>query len=377
LDADRSPLAQPLFIGSGIYRGSSYGRWHPLRVPRVPQVIDLCRALCWLDAGNYRTAPRALPPALTVWHTPEYVAALQAAEAAQAVSDAVRVRHGLDTASNPIFPEMFRRPATGAGGVYLAAGLLQHGGVVHCPGGGTHHGLPDRASGFCFLNDPVLAVLALRRRGVARVAYVDLDAHHGDGVELAFRDDPDVLLVSVHEENRWPRTGTLSDRGVGNVFNLPVPPGLNDSEMAEIRERLILRQVAAFRPDAIVVQCGADSLLEDPLSRLALSNRAYLDNLVGLRTLAPRLLVLGGGGYNPWTVGRLWTLIWGTLAGRDIPDRLPPAAVAVLAGLGWSGMNRHRPVAEHWTSTLLDAPRPGPVRAEIKARLAQLSGATV
>jgi len=370
-------LARPLFIGSEIYRGSSYGRWHPLSVPRVPQVIDLARALGWLPAVAYRTSPRAKPGALTVWHTPAYVAALQRAEAEQGVSEAVRARHGLGTTANPVYPEMFRRPATAAGGVFLAATLLRDGGVVQSPGSGTHHGLPDRANGFCFLNDPVLAILALRAAGCARVAYVDIDAHHCDGVEHAFAAEPSVLVISVHEENRWPRTGALAARGCGNVFNLPVPRGFHDAEMAEVLDRLSEPQVARFRPDAVVVQCGADGLAEDPMSRLALSNNAHAGVVRALRPLSPRLMVLGGGGYNPWSVGRAWTRIWGELSGREIPDHLPEPAQAVLRGLAWTGLRAGRRTEPHWVTTLADPPREGPVRPEIGARLAALSGAMV
>ncbi|MEM8957373.1 MAG: acetoin utilization protein AcuC [Pseudomonadota bacterium] len=371
------PQPAPVFLGSEIYRGSSYGVDHPLRVPRVSTVIDLGRALGWLHPGNYRTSPRAKPGTLTLWHTPDYVAALQAAERSQSVSDAVRARHHLGTASNPIYPEMFRRPATAAGASMLAATLLAAGGVVHHPGGGTHHGMPDRANGFCFLNDPVLSILSLRRLGLIRVAYVDLDAHHPDGVEHAFRDDPDVLMISVHEVNRWPRTGHLSDRGAGNLFNLPVPRGFNDSEMALVRDRLILPRVTAHRPEAVVLQCGSDAVTEDPLSQLALSNNAHIAVLAGLRPLAPRLLVLGGGGYNPWSVGRLWTRVWAELNGFALPDRLPAAAETVLRGLDGQTFRQRGTPPPDWYRTLADPPRNGPVRTEIRSRLTALGGVMV
>ncbi|WP_349252197.1 acetoin utilization protein AcuC [Actibacterium sp. MT2.3-13A] len=359
----------PLFLGSEIYRGSSYGPWHPLRVPRVSTVMDLSRALGWLGPDQYRTSPRAKPAALALFHDPGYIAALQAAEAAQAVSAEVRARHGLGTGSNPVFAEMFRRPATGAGGALLAGELLAGGGAVYHPAGGTHHGLRDRASGFCYLNDPVLAMLSLRRNGARRIAYVDIDAHHGDGVETAFSGDPDTLLISVHEERRWPFTGGLEDDAGGNAFNLPVPRGLNDTEMALVLERLILPRVSDFAPHAIVLQCGADAVAEDPLSRLALSNNAHWEVVAALRPLSPRYLVLGGGGYNPWSVGRLWTGVWATLNGLDIPARLPEPAEAVLRGLSWEGHSRGRTPPGHWFTTLRDAPRAGPVRPELRARL--------
>ena len=371
--ASAGAVAQPLFVGSDIYRRSSYGAQHPLRVPRVSTVMDLARALGWLPEGRFRTSPRAKPAALSLWHEPDYIAALQVAEALGEATPEMCARFHLGTLSNPVFPEVYRRPATGAGGVMLAAEMLARTpGVIHVPGGGTHHGLPGRANGFCYLNDVVLGIKVLQRAGLGRVAYVDLDAHHSDGVELAFAGDPGVRMISVHEEGRWPFTGALEETAGGSAFNLPVPKGYNDSEARAVLEGLILPRVAEFRPQALVLQCGADSLLEDPLSRLALSNGAYLEALRALIPLAPRVLVLGGGGYNPWSVGRLWTAIWGTISGQEMPERLPAAAEAVLAGLSWNGGGRPPPAPE-MTTTLLDAPREGPVRDEIRDRLAFLA----
>ncbi len=338
--------------------------------------MDLSRALGWLPPALYRTSPRAKPAALMAWHTPHYIAALGRAEATQAVSDDERTRHALGTTANPVFPEMYRRPATGVGGVMLAAELLRDGGAVHVPGGGTHHGMPDRANGFCYLNDPVFAILALRRWGCARVAYVDIDAHHPDGVEHAFARDEGVLMVSVHEENRWPRTGAMEDQGVGNVFNLPVPRGVHDDDMARVREALILPVVAAFRPDAIVLQAGADAIEEDPQSRMRLSNNAHAGVLAGLLPLAPRLMLLGGGGYNPWSVGRCWTRLWGILAAQEVPDRLPPEAEAVLRALNWDRRGQGRAIApsEAWLTSLADPRRGGVATEGLRERLAHITG---
>lgn len=361
----------PVLIGSEIYRHSTYGRIHPLRVPRVSTVMDLARALGWLPPGLYRTSPRARVEALAAWHEPEYLAALQAAEAMEAPTPEMLHRFHLGTLSNPIFPEMFRRPATGAGGMGLAAELVRGGGVVQVPGAGTHHGLPGRANGFCYLNDCVLGILALRHLGVRRIAYVDIDAHHCDGVQHAFAGDPDTLLISTHEEGRWPFTGLLEDDGGGNCLNLPVPRGFNDTEMRCILHEVILPAVQAFRPEAIILQCGADAVEEDPLSRLSLSNNAHVEVAAALRDLAPRFIVTGGGGYNPWTVGRCWTAVWGMLSGQEVPDRLPEAAQAVLRDLSWRGGARPPP-APQILCTLRDPPREGPIR--IRDRIAVLRG---
>ncbi|MBM3524575.1 MAG: acetoin utilization protein AcuC, partial [Alphaproteobacteria bacterium] len=277
-------------------------------------------------------------------------------------------RWNLGRNGNPIFGEVFRRPATACGASLEAARLLLAGErrVVHSPAGGTHHGLRDRASGFCFFNDPALAILALLDGGLERVAYVDLDAHHGDGVEVAFAGEARVLAISVHEAGRWPYTGRVEDRAGGAARNLPVPPGFNDSELAFVVEEAIQPLLARFAPQALVLQCGADALADDPMSELCLSNRAYWAAVGALRDAAPRLLVLGGGGYNPWSVARCWAGIWATLNDTPIPERASAPAEAVLRGLTW---NRRRSEArpEHWFTTLADTPNGGPVRAEVEA----------
>lgn len=361
-------MEKPVFIGAPIYRGSSYGRLHPLSIQRVPAVTDLCRALGWLEAG-YRTSPRAKPGALTGFHTAEYVAALLKAEETQEVDPATRDRHGLGTLSNPVFPEMYRRPATAVGGGLLAAELVAAGGIAYNPGGGTHHGMADRAAGFCYLNEPVLTIRRLLDMGLGPVAYVDIDAHHGDGVEAAFHGSDEVRVISVHEAARWPFTGALEDTAGGAAFNLPVGRGFNDTEFVLVLNELILPAVESFRPRSIFLQCGADALTEDPLSRLALSNRCHALALRSLRPLAPRLIVSGGGGYNPWSTARCWARVWAEISGKDIPDRLPEAAQEVLRGLHWA--RKGRP-SDLMLTTLEDTRRDGPIRDEIRADVRRL-----
>jgi len=337
--------------------------------------MDLARALGWLPAAQFVTSPRARPKALHAWHAPDYIAALQRIEAAQQTRADDLERFGIGSVTNPVFPEIFRRPATAAGGSILAGELLAQGGVIYNPAGGTHHGLPARANGFCYLNDPVLAMLSLRHHGVRRIAYVDIDAHHCDGVAAGFAGDPDCLMISVHEEGLWPRTGLLEDDAGGNALNLPVPRGLNDAGMAHIRDALILPKIAAFKPEVIVFLCGADAVEDDPLAHLGLSNNAHWDVLRGLMALGvPRLLVLGGGGYNPWTVGRLWTGVWGILNGYSPDGVLPQAAQEVLRALTFHGNSRGRNPPEHWFSTLRDVPQvDATIPAEVRQRVAQLA----
>jgi acetoin utilization protein AcuC len=346
----------------------------------VSTCIDLCRALGWLPDAVYHDSPRATPAELARFHDPAYVAAVQAAERTQQASPEMRARYHLGAKGNPVFREVFRRPATAAGGSLLAVRrLLQQGrGAVYNPAGGTHHGRPDRASGFCYFNDPVLALLAFLDGGLTRIAYLDVDAHHADGVQDAFAGDPRVLTISVHEDGRWPMAaasgdgpapGSARDTAGGTAHNFPVPPGFHDDELAYVLEAGILPALEAFEPQALVLQGGSDAVAEDPLSRLELSNGALWRVVASVAGLAPRLLVLGGGGYNPWAVGRAWAGVWATLNDHPIPERLPPDAEEVLRGLSWRH-SRGRNPPESWFTTLADPPRRGPVRAEVKASVA-------
>ena len=362
--------ATPLYIGSEIYRGSTYGPGHPLAIARVSTCTDLCRALGWLPDAVYREAPLASLEELARFHDPDYLAALKRAEMWQAVSEADRARFRIGADGNPVYREVFRRPATSAGGVLLAARLTRDGGIVHCPGGGNHHARPARAAGFCYINDPVLGLLAWRDAGIAPIVYLDIDAHHGDGVEEAFFNDETVFTISVHEAGRWPFTGAAAKRAGGAARNLPVPAGFNDSEFRFLCEKAILPLIRDLGPQAIMLQCGADGLEEDPLARLSLSNNAHWWLIDQLRDLAPRLIVLGGGGYNPYSVGRLWAGVWATLNRFALPERLLTAAEAVLRGLTYHRAAGRNPPA-HWFTTLRDAPREGPIRPEIRTLAAR------
>lgn len=365
MSSDHAVARSPLLIGSEIYRFSTYGPTHPLAVPRVSTTIDLCRVLGWLPDTAYRDSPMATIADLSRFHDPLYLTALQSAEKSGSVSEADRDRFRIGTDNNPVYPEMFRRPATSAGGVMLAARLTEAGGMVHVPGGGTHHGRSDRASGFCYVNDCVLGILTWLDQGLTRVLYLDLDAHHGDGVQDAFAGDARVLTVSIHEAGRWPHTGLPADRAGGSARNLAVPPGYNDTEAQFLLNEAILPLIQRFRPQAIMVQCGADALEEDPLARLSLSNNAYWATVAAVMTTSPRLILLGGGGYNPFTVARCWAGLWATLNEFQIPEILPPEAETILRRLVYNRAAGRNPPA-HWMTTLRDQPREGPVREEIR-----------
>jgi acetoin utilization protein AcuC len=191
-------------------------------------------------------------------------------------------------------------------------------------------------------------------------------------VQDAFHDDPRVLTISVHETNRWPRTGPATDRAGGHARNLPVPEGFNDTEMRALLHQAILPLIDDARPQAIFLQCGADALEEDPLSRLGLSNNAHWSVVDAIRHRAPRVLVTGGGGYNPYTTARCWAGVWAVLNDIAIPSHTTPAAEAVLRGLTYSRAAGRNPPA-HWFTTLRDNPREGMVRPDITRLIDQVT----
>jgi acetoin utilization protein AcuC len=350
----------PVFVGHEIYRQAAYGSHHPLAIPRVETTTDLCRALGWLPEGSRVVSPRATEAQLARFHTRDYIAAVKSG----APTQESRRRHALGTMENPLFPGLFERAATSVGGSIRAAELALEGRVAFHPAGGTHHGRPDRASGFCYFNDPVFALLTLLDHGVQRVLYVDLDAHHGDGVQDAFAHDPRVHTVSIHEAGRWPHTGAASDTGGGRARNLPVPRRFNDSELRFLVDHVIVPLAARVSPEAVVLTCGADALEGDPLSSMALSNVALWSVVRELAALAPATVVLGGGGYNPWTVARYWAGLWGCISGKTTPEVLTVEARRVLEPLACDLID-DEDVRDEWRTTLADRPNRGPVRKEI------------
>ncbi len=359
------------FITAGVFRQTGYSGNHPLAIPRVATVERLATALGWLGPGQ--PALECLPAArdqIERFHAPDYIDAIRRSEAAGQASAADRARYNIGTLENPIFPGLYQRAAVSVGGAVLAARLAHGGAVAFHPGGGTHHGLRDRANGFCFFNDPVFSILTLQDLGHRRILYADLDAHHGDGVEFAFADDPGVLTLSLHEAGRWPYTGTLADQGPGRC-NLPAPPRLNDTEFDRILQAALLPVAQGYAPDAVVITVGADALLGDPLSSLAVTNTRLWAAVQALAALSPATVVLGGGGYNPWTLGRAWAGLWARLSGQSVPDRLPPEAEAILRGLDCD-LVEDEDRLPYWFTTIADPPNDGPVRPETEALIAAI-----
>ena len=361
----RRTKKKALFVGSDVFRQAAFGRHHPLSIIRVAGVVDLCEMLGWFDDGQFRESPRATEAQLKKFHRRDYIEAIRDADARGSVDREIRARYRIGTMENPLFPGVFERASTAVGGSILASELALEGRVVFHPSGGTHHGRADRASGFCYFNDPVFSILTFLEHGLERILYVDVDAHHGDGVQDAFESDPRVMTVSVHEEKRWPYSGPVEDRAGGAARNLPVPRDFNDSELAFLVEQALLPLAERFAPQGLVVTCGPDALEGDPLSKLSLSTVGLWSAVEALVARCERSVVLGGGGYNPWTVVRCWGGLWGRLSGRKVPETLSPEARSFLSGFECDLIDEDD-VPEAWTTTLADEPNEGPVRPEVE-----------
>lgn len=362
--AEVSVAGEALFVTSEVFRKPAFGHHHPLSIARQSGVLDLCEALGWMAPERQRTCEPASRDTLVRFHEPAYVDALRAASDRGLASIEDRERYAFGTMENPLFEGLYERAASTVSGAIIAAEVALAGGTAFHPAGGTHHGRRDRACGFCYFNDPVFALLTLLEGGARRVMYIDLDAHHGDGVQIAFDGDERVLCLSVHESGRWPYTGPAEDRGLGNARNFPVPPGFNDAELDHVLRHGIEPLLRAHAPDALVLTCGADSLAGDPLSGMEISNGAMWRTVTSLTGRAPSV-VLGGGGYNPWTAVRYWAGLWGRLSDQAWPDALPARARDLLAGFDCDLLDEEDREAA-WLTTLEDPPNEGEVREAVR-----------
>ena len=312
--------------------GYDLGGNHPLHPLRWELTWALAGELGVLDHYRVLVPDPADDEALSGIHTLDYIAAVR--EASEAFPGAVG--HGLGTADNPVFPGMHDNAALIAGGSIDAARAIAHGEVDRAVNfcGGLHHAMPDYASGFCIYNDVALGIKALLDAGIRKVAYVDVDAHHGDGVQAAFYDDPRVLTVSIHESplTLFPGTGFAAESGrgaaQGTSVNIALPAGTSDAAWLRAFHAVVPGVVTAFRPEVLVTQHGADSHREDPLADLNLTIDGQRTSYLALRTLAEsvtggRWLALGGGGYSPVrVVPRAWTHLLGIVAGHDVDAAL-------------------------------------------------------
>lgn len=357
------------FIDHPVFSLAAWSGLHPLAFARQANVRKLAAAMGWLAPGSVVEADLPDRTTLLRFHDADYVDSLSRAVESGAVSVAARERYGFGTMENPIFPGLFARASATVGGAIAAARVALQGRTAFHPAGGTHHGKRNRASGFCYFNDPAFAIATLLDAGAAPVLYLDLDAHHGDGVESLFAGDMRVRTVSIHEEGRWPHTGLPGSDSPPNAVNIAVPRGFSDSELDWIVAGPLGDFVRRLAPAAVVITAGADCLAGDPLSAMALTNRAFWRAVSAACAWAPHAVVLGGGGYNPWTVTRGWAGLWACLAGHDPAAPLTPEAAALLASYECDLVDEDE-VDPQWLASIADRPEPGELRESVMQRAA-------
>jgi acetoin utilization protein AcuC len=309
-----------------------YGREHPLRMERLPLTWRLMRAygLTALPGSRIVAPEPAAEADIARYHTREYLDVLKRADSGQEPADGAM--YGLGLGDNPVFRGLWETAQLVAAGSLMAADLVARGEAERAFhfAGGLHHAFPNRASGFCYVNDAVLAILRLREHGL-RVAYIDIDAHHGDGVQHAFYRDPNVLTISVHErgERLFPGTGFVREvgerEGVGFSVNLPLEAYTDSSVYLPAFEAVVPPLIARFKPDVIVAQLGVDAHRTDPLTHLALDVQGFARAVERIVAMAPKLVALGGGGYDLRNVARMWAVAWAVLNGVTLPPTLPEA----------------------------------------------------
>jgi acetoin utilization protein AcuC len=326
------------------YLGYDFGD-HPMHPIRLDLTVRLSRELGVLDRAELLAPVPATTDELLTAHTPGYLAALRAAS-----TDMTFTGHGLGTSDDPVFPSMDEVAALIAGGSLLAAQQVWRGAVDHAVNiaGGLHHAMPDFASGFCLVNDVVVALRWLLANGARRIAYVDIDVHHGDGVQAAFYADPRVLTVSLHQHpaTLFPGTGLPSELGdgaaAGTSVNVALPPRTDDDGWLRAFAAVVPGALRAFRPDVLVTQCGCDTHHEDPLADLALTVDGQRAAYAALHALAHevaggRWLAVGGGGYGVVRcVPRSWSSLIAEATGRPLEasTAIPPSWRSRVADAG-------------------------------------------
>lgn len=306
---------------------------HPLQPRRLRMTYELLQGYgAFQQEGALLVEPRlATPEELLLVHDAEYV------DAVRSISDGegrfLPARYGFSLmGDNPPYPGMYEAALLATGASLVAAELVAQSvtPIAFSTSGGLHHAARDRASGFCVFNDPAIAIAALVRQGM-RVAYVDIDAHHGDGVQHAFYGTDQVLSISLHESGQYlfPGTGEPGEVGAGQgrgySVNVPLLPYTGDEVYLSTFEAVVPPLLDAFHPDVLVLQLGVDAHFLDSLSHLRLTSSGYRRVLQQLLGSCPRIVAMGGGGYHLTTVARVWSLEYGQMLGARWPEALPDA----------------------------------------------------
>jgi acetoin utilization protein AcuC len=321
-----------LVVWDDVFGEYDFGPTHPLRPLRLELTMSLARQLGVLEGVDVRAPVAAGDDTLELVHDPLYVASVK--RAPDDLLGRLSLKWGLGTGDNPVFPRMHEVSALVTGASVDAARAVWEGTHEHAVNisGGLHHAMKDRASGFCVYDDPAVAIAWLLAAGATRVAYVDVDVHHGDGVQAAFYDDPRVLTISLHETGRtlFPGTGFPDETGpAGTAVNVALPAGTGDALWLRAFHAVVPPAVRAFRPQVLVTQHGCDTHALDPLAHLMMSVDGQRAAYQALHALAHEVsggkwVALGGGGYEPvQVVPRAWTHLLAEAAGTTVDGATP------------------------------------------------------
>lgn len=325
------------FIYSSEFLKYKFGEEHPFDPRRLHMTLDLLQETGLLRSEHVVEPVAASMETLLGVHDLEFIQAVQEASKLPSGSDGSGFGHGLGTEDTPIFPNMHEAGSLIVGGTVLAADMVMSGKVQHALNiaGGLHHARTNEASGFCLYNDAAAAIAHVKQKYKARIVYIDTDAHHGDGVQWMFYDDPDVLTISLHETGKYlyPGTGDIEERGVGRGYgysiNVPLEPFTEDDSMRDVLQAVLPHVIHQFKPDLIISQNGCDAHRYDPLTHLSVSMSTYYEIPRMVHQLAHevcdgRWVAVGGGGYDIWrVVPRAWSVLWGELSGQEIPETIP------------------------------------------------------
>ncbi|MDH7500869.1 MAG: acetoin utilization protein AcuC [candidate division NC10 bacterium] len=328
------PSPRSCLVYSPQFSQYHYGPSHPLRNERLALTFGLIQAyrLLELEGAAVLEPRRAREEELLRFHHADYLEALRRADSGDLFPSAYS--YGLGTPDDPIFPGVFSWSVLVTGASLTAAEAIEEKGFHFAfnLAGGLHHAHPSSAAGFCYLNDPAVMIHDLVRRG-RRVAYLDLDAHHGDGVQEAFYETDQVLTISLHESGLtlFPGTGFVQEmgrgKGEGYAVNLPLYPGTDDEIFHWAFQEIVPPLLSAFAPKVVVTQLGADSLCSDPLSNLCLSLQGFASLVRRIKELTDeggwKWIALGGGGYDLNNVPRAWTLVWAIMNDRELNPKIP------------------------------------------------------
>ncbi len=317
---------------------------HPLKPDRLRFTYELSKEIGLLDEVEVIDPVLATRDELELFHTSEFIDAVLSSNETMTPS----YRYGLGTMDNPLFPDIYDAAARYVGATLVAAKRFIEGAThAFCISGGLHHAQRSEASGFCIFNDIVAAIMMIQNARPCRVLYFDFDAHHGDGVQNAFYKSNTVLTISIHQDGRtlFPGTGQVYEMGAGEgtgfSVNVPLSPGSGSIELIRAFDEIAVPLFKSFKPDLLVTQLGVDGHFLDPLAHLTYTSYGYETVLRGIKDLAEKYckmgwLALGGGGYHPVNVARLWTLFLAIMLNQDVPEKLPDSFIEYLKSRGYS-----------------------------------------